>query len=81
MHYGSAFNSPSTPHPFTLPRAISQAQGAEERLAVTGYAMLHAPSERGTGVREMWLRTFDRHGAAIPPENWRTALPSDDDRR
>lgn len=69
MHYP---DSPSCPHPLDTALAVTMAATLDEKLVITGYAIRHAPMA-GTGVREMWLRTFDRHGGKIPPADWRTS--------
>ena len=65
-------SNPSCPHPLHEAKAVSEAACLTETLAITGYALRHAPDEAGT-QNYAWWRSFDRCGGKIPPADWRTA--------
>ena len=65
--------SPSMAHPLGDAASISHVHIIDNKLAITAYAMRHAPTESSDrGKQLMWLRTFDRNGGQIPPSDWRS---------
>jgi hypothetical protein len=66
--------APSCPHPMGEAVPITHARSTAEKLAITGYALRHAPAEPTGPSPHTWLRAFDRNGGKIPAADWRTRI-------